>query len=173
MSMWAACLMRLAGHPCSSGLLLPSGSAKSSRQILRLFKRALLRVLCRAVSMPEGGFMGLGFLEYGGCLALALPFLLIVAILLYYCARRSAWRCGRRRAGANPAFCPSSAALGTILLFAQIFYRPSVAYVAEARQEVDLDEDDAGDPETPARELERQLRRIQRGETVDRLVWRL
>jgi hypothetical protein len=132
-----------------------------------------LRVLCRAVYLPEGSFMGLGFLEYAGYLALSLPFLLIVAILLYYCARRAVWKRGKRRTRANPAFCPSSAALGTILLFAQVFYRPSVACVAEVRQEMDVDEDDAGEPETPAGELERQLRRIRRGEREGRLVWRL
>ena len=117
--------------------------------------------------------MGSGFLEYGGYLGFAFPFLLIVALLLYYCARRAVWKYGKRRAGANPAFCPSSAALGTILLFAQTFYRPSVEYAVEAQQEVDLEEDDSADPETPAKQLERQLRRIRRGETVDRLVWRL
>jgi hypothetical protein len=135
--------------------------------------QALLRVLGRAVYMPEGSFMGSVSLEYCGYLVLALPFLLIVAIVLYYCVRRAVWKCGKRRAGASLAFCPSAAALGTILLFAQVFYRPSIAYVAEAQLEVDMDEDDAGDPEKPARELERQLRRIRRGETVGRLVWRL
>lgn len=117
--------------------------------------------------------MGSGFLVYCGYLALALPFLAVAAILLHYCARRMVWRRRKRRVGANPGFCPSSAALGTILLFAQTFYRPSIAYVVEVRQEVDVEEDDAGDPDAPARQLERQLRRIRRGEPVDRLVLRL
>lgn len=117
--------------------------------------------------------MGSGFLEYCGYLGFALPFISIVAILLHYGFRRLAWRRGKRRGRPNLGFCPSSAAMGTILLFAQIFYRPSVAYVVEARQEADADEDDEGDPETPARLLNRQLRRIRRGEPVDRLVLRL
>jgi hypothetical protein len=54
-----------------------------------------------------------------------------------------------------------------------MFYRPSVACAVEARLEVDAEEDDAGDPETPAKALERQLRRIRRGEPVDRLILRL
>jgi hypothetical protein len=117
--------------------------------------------------------MGSGFLEYCGYLALALPFASIVAILLHYGFRRSRWKRRKRRGRPNPGFCPSSAALGTILLFAQIFYRPSLAYVVEVRQEGDVDEDDEGDPEAPARRLDRQLRRIRRGEPVDRLVLRL
>jgi len=37
----------------------------------------------------------------------------------------------------------------------------------------DADDDDQGGPDTPQRNLMRQLRRIRQGETVDRLVWRL
>lgn len=109
----------------------------------------------------------------GGDLASAFPFLAIFAILVHYFLQRAAWKSKQRRGHAKPGFYPSAAALGTILLFAQVFYRPSVAYAVEARLEVDAAEDDAGDPETPARALERQLRRIRRGEPVDRLVMRL
>lgn len=109
----------------------------------------------------------------GGDLASAFPFLAIFAILVYYFLRRAAWRSKQRRGYTRPGFYPSAAALGSILLFAQMFYRPSVAYAVEARLEVDVEEDDAGDPETPAKALERQLRRIRRGEPVDRLILRL
>jgi hypothetical protein len=112
-------------------------------------------------------------LYLGGGLASAFPFLAICAILVHYFLRRAAWRSKQRRGHAQPGFYPSAAALGTILLFAQMFYRPSVAYAVEARLEVDVEEDDAGDPETAAKQLERQLRRIRRGEPVDRLVLRL
>ncbi|HEX4030867.1 MAG TPA: hypothetical protein VHX20_10920 [Terracidiphilus sp.] len=112
-------------------------------------------------------------LFYAGYFAFVLPFFAIAAVLLYYSVRRVRWKHRRNRRMPNPAFCPSSAALGTILLFAQFFYRPSVVHIAEARLQADVDEDDAGDPETAGRPLHRQLRQIRRGEPVERLVLRL
>lgn len=57
--------------------------------------------------------------------------------------------------------------------FMQVFHRPSMAYVLEAKQDEDADEDDQGDPDTPTKHLHRQLRRIRRGEQIDTLVLRL
>jgi len=59
------------------------------------------------------------------------------------------------------------------LQFVRVFYQPSVAYLLDAKQDEDVDEDDQGDPETVAKQLNRQLKRIRRGEVVDRLVLRL
>lgn len=61
------------------------------------------------------------------------------------------------------------------LQFLGQIYRPSLAHVAKAQiqQQEDTDEDDNGDPETPLKHLHRQLRRIRRGEHVERLQWRL
>src|SRR3954463_827580 len=66
-------------------------------------------------------------------------------------------------------------AVGAALMFLSMAYRPNHAFVAKAQivQREDEDEDDQGGPDTPQRHLKRQLRRIRRGETVDRLVWRL
>jgi hypothetical protein len=104
------------------------------------------------------------------CFAFVLPYLTIAAVLLHNSLRCARWKKRRRR---DRAFCSSSAALGTILLFAQIFYRPSVSHVVEAQQHVDVDEEDSGDPESKARQLSRQLKRIRRGEPVEHLVLRL
>jgi hypothetical protein len=60
-----------------------------------------------------------------------------------------------------------------IFLFAQAFYRPAVSYEIEARLVERAEQDDDGAPETPARLLNRQLRRIRRGEQVETLVLRL
>jgi hypothetical protein len=105
--------------------------------------------------------------------AFGAPFLAIAAIFIHYCMRRSAWKRKKRKGLRNPGFCPSSSALGMILLLAQMFYRPAVSYVLEARQDEDADEDDQGDPEGIAKQLNRQLRRIRRGEQVGDLVLRL
>ncbi len=77
----------------------------------------------------------------------------------------------RRRFGILAA----NAALGFSFLPFAAIYRPRMIEVAKAqqRQQEDADEDDNGDPDTPARHLLRQLRRIRRGEKVDRLTLKL
>jgi hypothetical protein len=111
-------------------------------------------------------------LYFAGCFAFSLPFLSIAAILIYNALRRAPWRRSHGRDATPRAFCSSSAVLGTILLFAQIFYRPSTVHAVEARLEVDADEEDSGDPDTAARQLSRQLRQIGRGEPVEQLTVR-
>jgi hypothetical protein len=101
------------------------------------------------------------------------PFLAIVSILAYYFLRRAAWRQGKRLGWKSLGYYPSSFALGMALQFMQVFHRPSMAYVLEANQNEDADEDDEGDPENLRKQLHRQLRRIRRGEHVERLILRL
>jgi hypothetical protein len=101
------------------------------------------------------------------------PFLAIPVIFAHYCVRRAVWKRRKRLGMRNPGFCPSMAAMGTSLQFIQVFYRPNMAYVLETKLEEDVDEDDSGDPETPAAHFNRQLRRIRRGERVETLVLRL
>ncbi|MGO9436949.1 MAG: hypothetical protein ACLPH3_09175 [Terracidiphilus sp.] len=69
----------------------------------------------------------------------------------------------------------SPAAIGSAFLFLSTVYRPSHAFIGEAqiRHQEDAEDDDQGDPDTPRRHLMRQLKRIRRGEKVDRLVLRL
>jgi len=66
-------------------------------------------------------------------------------------------------------------AMASALLFMVMAHRPNHEFVAKAqiREQEDADDDDQGGPDTPQRNLMRQLRRIRQGETVDRLVWRL
>jgi hypothetical protein len=108
-----------------------------------------------------------------GMLAAGSPFLAIVGLLMHYYLRRAGWRRRRRLGVISLGLCPSSSSLGTAFQFMQVFHRPSMAYVLEAKQDEDVDEDDQGDPNTPAKHLHRQLRRIRRGERVDTLVLRL
>jgi hypothetical protein len=106
---------------------------------------------------------------------LASPFLAIAAILVYYLIRRSVFkrkcREGRRASG----FCPSSAALAAAFLLITTFYRPRLEFAIEARlrEEEKTEADDEGDPETPEKQLNRQLRRIRKGEPVEQLELRL
>jgi hypothetical protein len=106
-------------------------------------------------------------------LLFASPFLAIVAILMHCQLRRSVWKRKKRKGKRVLGFCPPSAALGTTLLFLSVFYRPHLDFAIEASLHEDVEEDDQGDPETPEGLLSRQLRRIRRGEKVERLVWRM
>jgi hypothetical protein len=117
--------------------------------------------------------MNNSILDVIGALALMAPFLAIAAILVHYFLQRAIAKRKLRQGKSVFGFCPSSFALGTALQFMPMFYRPSVAYVIEIRRVETSDEDDEGDPETPAKHLHRQLRRIRRGEPIDTLVFRL
>lgn len=117
--------------------------------------------------------MSLQLLYLCGSLALASPFLAVVAILVYYHLRRAVFRRNQRLGRRNGGFCPSSFALGTALQLIPMFYCPSMDFAIKARLVQVVEEDDEGDPEKPAKHLHRQLRRIRRGEPVDTLVVKL
>lgn len=112
-------------------------------------------------------------LDIAGTAALYAPFLAVGLILIYYRYRRAVWQRNRRLGKPNPGFCPSIASMGTAFQHLQVFYRPTMAYVLEAKEDEDVDEDDSGDQETPLAHFHRQLRRIRRGEAVETLVLRL
>jgi hypothetical protein len=108
-----------------------------------------------------------------GVLCFSAPALAIVVILAHYQLRRVRYRRNSRQGRKKLGYYPSLFALGLALQFIQVYWRPSVAYVMEAKQDEDADEDDNGDPETLFKQLSRQLRRIRRGESLDHLVLRL
>jgi hypothetical protein len=117
--------------------------------------------------------MNMSLLYLCGYLAAMSPFLAIVAILAHYCLRRGMSKARKWRRRTASSFCPSATALGIVLLFVQILYRPTVSYVLEVKQDEETKDDDQGDSETLTRQLGFQLKRIRRGEPVDRLVLRL
>jgi len=62
------------------------------------------------------------------------------------------------------------------LQFVREFYQPNLVHLVESMQDEDADEGDSGDPDTPEVRLKhfhRQLKRIRRGDPVDRLVLRI
>jgi hypothetical protein len=105
-------------------------------------------------------------------LFMAAPFVAMGAILVLYQMRRVRW-VRTTRVGRLFGLQPSAVGLGMAFLFLQSFWQPSLAPAIEVRQQADADEDDEGEPETVAKQLNRQLRRIRRGEPVERLVLRL
>lgn len=75
---------------------------------------------------------------------------------------------GIRRVGATYA-------IGAAFLCFSMFYHPrlELAATAQVQQQEQDDEDDSSEPNSPFRQLLRQLLRIRRGERVDRLVLRM
>jgi hypothetical protein len=158
-----------------SNALRQVGTDKSKANRTVLFRQPHLpqAALSLNVCPSPGGIPMSSALYFVTYLAFALPFLAIASILLYSAMRNRFLKLRKNRRTANPALCSSSAALTTILLIAQIFYRPSLTHFAEVRQQVDADDDDAGDPDTATRQLNRQLQQIRRGEPVDHIELRL
>ena len=105
--------------------------------------------------------------------ALSLPLVAIAVILFHYALRRLFFRRRKRLGRGRRGFYPSAFALGLAFHFIQVFTRPSIAYVLEEKQKEEAEEDDEGDPETVQKQLSRQLRRIRKGEPLDRLVLRM
>jgi len=104
--------------------------------------------------------------------AVAAPLLAIVLILVYYYLLRLVVT-RLKPPGQRRVFCPSSFALGMAFQFMQVYHRPSMVWVLEAKQEQQVEEEDSGDPDTPLRHFHRQLRRIRQGEPPELLELRL
>jgi hypothetical protein len=104
-------------------------------------------------------------------------FLAVAVVFGYYCFTRvllrRRGRAGRRRSRLSGY----GLALGLAFLqLVRTFYQPDLSYLIEAKQDEDADEDDSGDLETPEgrlRHFHRQLKRIRRGEHIDRLELRI
>jgi hypothetical protein len=106
-------------------------------------------------------------------IAASLPYIAIAVELVHYFLRRARWKFDKRRGKKNRGYCPSTAALGMMLLFMQVFVRPTLQHVLEEKQDDEVEEDDQGDPEGKMKQLSPQLNRIRRGEQAGDLVFRL
>jgi hypothetical protein len=101
-------------------------------------------------------------------------FLVVMVSLLHFGLwRLRLWRGTKRGVNRSRIY---SCCLGLGMAFLQVmwlFYRPSAAYILRVQEDEDADEDDEGDPECPTKQMNRQYKRIRRGEPIDRLVLRL
>jgi hypothetical protein len=78
----------------------------------------------------------------------------------------------RRKKAANKnhrGFYPSAAALAITLLSLQTLAQPDLHHSIEQRQTEADDEEENGDPDDPAAQLNRQLKRIRNGQPTDTL----
>ena len=113
----------------------------------------------------------LAWLMLGGFLAFV-P--LAVALIFFILSRIGRSQRKRRRGRLESKIYSMCLAAGIGLLqFVQTFYQPNLSNVLAVIENEDVDEDDQGGPDTPHRHLHRQLRRIRRGQFVDRLQVRL
>jgi hypothetical protein len=96
--------------------------------------------------------------------------LVIVACWSLFCLRRFLWKRRRRRGKPEPGFFPTYTSAGNALHNLQAIAQPRVEYVMAEKLDDQADEDDEGEPNDPEKHLHRQLRRIRRGEKVERLT---
>ncbi len=87
-----------------------------------------------------------------------------------FCLRRFLWRQRKRRGKRNLGFCPTYTSAGNALQILQVIAQPRAEYVLAEKFDDEADDDDEGEPDTPEKHLHRQLRRIRRGEKVERLT---
>jgi hypothetical protein len=103
----------------------------------------------------------------------ATPYVAVVVLLGTFYLKRARWRRRRRTMPEYLGFYPSASSLGNAFHSLQTFTRPTVAYVLEEKYDEDMEDDGDGGPDDPTRQLNRQLKRIRRGERVDTLTVRL
>jgi hypothetical protein len=96
--------------------------------------------------------------------------LVILACCFVFCARRSLWRRRERLGKRRRGFFPTYTAAGNALQTLQVIPQPRAEYVIEQKFEEEADDDDDGEPCDPTKHLNRQLKRIRRGEIVERLT---
>jgi hypothetical protein len=104
---------------------------------------------------------------------MATPCAAVVVLLGIFYLRRARWRRRRRANRKYAGFYPSASSLGNAFHSLQVFTRPTIAHVLQEKYDEDVEDDGDGGPDDPARQLERQLKRIRRGERVDVLTVRL
>jgi hypothetical protein len=107
--------------------------------------------------------MDIDLIIYGAFLALLSLFTAVFFL------QRLRWR---RKKAANPnhrGFYPSAAALALTLISLQTLAQPDLNHALEQRQTEAEDQDENGDPDDPAAQLNRQLKHIRNGQPVDTL----
>lgn len=96
--------------------------------------------------------------------------LVILACCLVFCAQRLLWRRRTRLGKRNPGFFPTYTAAGNALQTLQAITQQRVEYVLEEKFDDEADDDDEGEPCNPTTHLKRQLKRIGRGEPIEKLT---
>ena len=94
---------------------------------------------------------------------------LVVALVFFSLSQIGRWQRKRRGALQSKIYSMCLAAGIGFLQFVQTFYQPNLRNVIVAIEDDVADEDDQGGPDSPHKHLNRQLKKIRRGQHVDRL----
>jgi hypothetical protein len=97
------------------------------------------------------------------------PYLIAFVLLCVFYIRRAIWRTNKRQGKKRLGFYPTTFALGLAFQMVQIVYEHGPRHLIVEKLKEQAEEDDEGDPENPIKLLDKQLRRIRRGEEVDTL----
>ena len=103
----------------------------------------------------------------------ATPYVAVVVLLCTFYLKRAWWKLRRWTKPEYAGFYPSASSLGNAFHSLQTFTRPTIAHVLQEKYDEDMEDDGDGGPDDPTRQLNRQLKRIRRGERVDTLTVRL
>ena len=96
--------------------------------------------------------------------------LFVFSCCVIFCVRRFLWRRRKRQGRRNLGFCPTYTSAGNALHALQAIAQPRVEFVLAEKFDDAADDDAEGGPDSPEKHLHRQLRRIRRGEKVERLT---
>jgi len=96
--------------------------------------------------------------------------LFIFSCWALFCVRRFLWSWRKRQGKRNLGFFPTYTSAGNALQALQAIAQPRVEHVLAEKFDDEADDDDEGEPDSPEKQLHRQLRRIRRGEKVERLT---
>jgi hypothetical protein len=94
----------------------------------------------------------------------------LALVLCIFCIQRFRWKHNQRKGKKKFGFYPTTYALGNAFQQLQLFVKPDVENILAEKLKEDAEEDDEGGTDDPAKHLERQLKRIRRGERIDRLT---
>jgi hypothetical protein len=122
-----------------------------------------------------GAIMLANFLSVWDSLTVTSPFILVCLLLALSCNLTRSTKRDRpgKQRRAKSAFSAAAFSIGIGLQFYDQITRPGVQHQIQQMHEEDADHDKAGDPDDPKAQLNRQLKRIRRGEEIDRLILRL
>lgn len=96
--------------------------------------------------------------------------LFVTSCCVTFCVRRFLWRRRKRQGRRILGFCPTYTSAGNALHALQAIAQPRVEFVLEKKFDDAADDDAEGGPDSPEKHLRHQLRRIRRGEKVERLT---
>ena len=96
-----------------------------------------------------------------------MAFFAFVAVSFLF--QRLRYRIRKLLGKAHLGFYPTAASFGNALQALQIFVEPNVQQIIEEKLDEATDDDDEAGPDDPTAHLNRQLRKIRRGEPVDDL----